>query len=396
MTSPDQDRPTAIVMGLSPTGLHAARSLKRLGARVIGVGRVGEVGLSSAALSHRIVDDGSFDVLDAVSEANEGQPAVLIPTSDEYVDLIGQSPRPNLMHQTSYGSDVVDLLLTKARFYERCDALGLRYPRSVLLGKNRSPEDLDQINLPALLKPSRMHDHKTIMQGKKGWILNDTDDLKRHWPQITQFPGDLVAQEFIPGPESEIRLVCGTMRAKGEVSSLFTARKLRQYPRGIGSASVVQSSHEPEAAEMAINFLRAIGYQGIFGAEMKRHAETGDLYFIEINPRTSLWFSVSEAAGCPVVQQSYLDVATPNAAPLPCTQAHGVRWRYWLKDKVTQAGYALKPRPVFPTPDISDAGPPNAHVWAVYEAGDARPALVEPLGLARKLVRRAFTKSSAK
>lgn len=388
MTTPD--RPVAIVMGLSPTGLHIARTIKRLGAPVIGVGRPGEVGLSSSVFVHKIVDDGSFDVFAALKEHLAGNPAVLMPSSDEYVELIGAEPRPGFLCQNSYHSGAASLLLTKSAFYEKCDELGLKYPRSLTLQPGAPRSTLAQINLPILLKPSRMHDHKTLMRGKKGWVVNDEDELDALWPRISTFPGELVGQEFIPGPESEIRLVCGSLRENGEVSSLFTARKLRQYPRGIGSASVVQSNGEPEAAEMALTFLKSIGYEGVFGAEMKRHPDTGELYFIEINPRTSLWFSVSEAAGCPVVQQSYLDVVAPASAPLGCEQLDGVRWRYWLKDTYTQIGYLLRPRAAFPKPRMNDAGPVAKRTWAVYESSDPMPAFVEPLGLVRKFLRRLF------
>lgn len=384
------DRPAAVVMGLSPTGLHIARSVNRLGATVIGVGRPGEVGLSSSVLTHRIVDDGSFDVFDRLEQLLKGQTAVLMPSSDEYVDLIGAAARPGFLCQNSYHSGAAELLLTKSAFYQKCEELGLKYPRTMTLAPGASREAFSEINLPVLLKPSRMHDHKAMMRGKKGWVINDAQELDATWSQIQAFPGELVAQEFIPGPESEIRLVCGSIRHGGEVTSLFTSRKLRQYPRGIGSASVVQSSEEPEAAEMALTFLKAIGYKGIFGAEMKKHAVTGDLYFIEINPRTSLWFSVSEAAGCPVVQQSYLDIVDPDAAPIGCDQQPGVRWRYWIKDTATQAGYAFRPQAVFPKPRMDDAGPVRKRIWAVYEPTDPWPAVMEPLGLVRKALRRAF------
>ncbi len=393
---PGPDHPTAIVMGLSPTGLHIARTLDRLGVEVIGVGRPGEVGLASSVLSHRIVDDGSFDVFEKLQQQPGGRPAVLMPSSDEYVERIGAAPRPDFLCQDSYHSGAAALLLTKSDFYEKCDALGLKYPRTMTLLPGAPREALNAIDLPVLLKPSRMHDHKALMQGKKGWVINDQAELTALWPRIAAFPGELVAQEFIPGPESEIRLVCGSLRAGGAASSLFTARKLRQYPRGIGSASVVQSSEEPEATEMALTFLRSIDYQGIFGAEMKKHPTTGELYFIEINPRTSLWFSISEAAGCPVVQQSYLDVADPDRAPLGCDQRPGVRWRYWLKDTVTQAGYTFKPQAVFPKPRMDDAGPVRKRTWAVFEPKDPKPAFVEPLGLLRKFLRRLFKSSGSK
>ncbi|WP_267167978.1 ATP-grasp domain-containing protein [Sulfitobacter sp. F26169L] len=393
---PRPDLPTAVVMGLSPTGLHIARTVKRLGACVIGIGRPGEVGLSSSVLSQKIVDDGSFDVFERLHQILGEQSAVLLPSSDEYVELIAATPRPDFLAQKSYHSGAADLLLTKSAFYEKCDELGLKYPRTLTLAPGAPRETLSKINLPILLKPSRMHEHKAMMRGKKGWVINDDAELTALWPLIASFPGELVAQEFIPGPESEIRLVCGSLRAGGEVTSLFTCRKLRQYPRGIGSASVVQSNEEPDAAEMALTFLKSIDYQGIFGAEMKKHAVTGELYFIEINPRTSLWFSVSEAAGCPVVQQSYLDVADPDGPPLGCAQQPGVRWRYWLKDKVTQAGYVFKPHPVFPKPRMSDAGPVRKRCWAVYEPADPWPAIVEPLGLGRKFLRRVFKRPSSK
>ncbi len=390
------DLPTAIVLGLSPTGLHIARALNRLGVPVIGVGRPGEVGLSSAVLSRTLIDDGSFNVLERLQQNVDGAPAVLMPSSDEYVEMIGTTPCPAFLCQASYHSGAAALLLSKSTFYEKCDAFGLKYPRSMTFPPGTPREELANLHLPILLKPSRMHDHKTLMRGKKGWVICDDAEMTAVWPQIAAFPGTLVAQEFIPGPESEIRLVCGSLKAGGAVSSLFTARKLRQYPRGIGSASVVQSSDEPEAAEMALGFLQSIGYHGIFGAELKKHSITGELHFIEINPRTSLWFSVSEAAGCPVVQQSFLDLAKPNATALRSDQQHGVRWRYWLKDTATQAEYILRPRAVFPKPQMNDAGPVRKKTWAVFEPSDPRPALVEPLGLARKFIRRLFKSPTTK
>ena len=103
------DLPTAVVMGLSPTGLHVARTLDRLGARVVGIGRPGETGLSSRVVSQRIIDDGNGDPLDRVVRADNELP-VLMPTSDEYVQHVSRADRSDFQFQRSFVSGSADLL----------------------------------------------------------------------------------------------------------------------------------------------------------------------------------------------------------------------------------------------------------------------------------------------
>ena len=121
-------------------------------------------------------------------------------------------------------------------------------------------------------------------------------------------------QEIISGPESNITLWCGYIDAAGSVRQSFTARKLRQYPPGFGSASLVESEVCRETSETAERFLVKAGYRGIAAAEFKRHPKTGELKIIEVNPRPSLWFSVSTKSGVRLVErpwQSQMGLNTP-------------------------------------------------------------------------------------
>ena len=221
------------------------------------------------------------------------------------------------------------------------------------------------------------------MRGSKGWIVRDADELAAIMPGIPASAGTLLAQEIVPGPESEITLCCAWLDGEGQAHQAFTARKLRQYPPGFGSASLVQSHDEPESLETFTRLLAAIGYRGIAAGEFKRHPETGELSIIEINVRPSLWFSVSQSAGRPVVLDAYRRMA--GLAPLPAhPQRQGVRWRYALKDLASALSYRRHSDFILPPPDIEVCGKASTTVHPVHQADDPRPARREVWLLARK------------
>jgi predicted ATP-grasp superfamily ATP-dependent carboligase len=195
----------------------------------------------------------------------------------------------------------------------------------------------------------------------------------------------LLVQEIVEGPESEITLWCGHVTGQG-VQNGFTARKLRQFPPGFGSASLVQSNAEPDSARIAEALLTNLGYHGTAAAEFKRGPD-GQLKIIEINVRPSLWFSVTDPAGRPVVVSAYRDLA--GLSPLTERgQAQGVRWRYALKDLYSRLFYLSKPGFILPRPDIRTAGPARRRTFAVFAWDDPMPALAELRNFATKAMDR--------
>lgn len=381
--------PPAIVMGLSPTGLYAVRELARAGIPIVGVAGQRQVGQSSKFLQDTIVIDDHSMLLDEMCNrfASVQAKPVLIPTSDEYIEFIAQNNArlaTVFQFQKSYADGIAAKVLEKETFYELCDKHGVVYPKLVSVATADILSCADQVEFPCMIKPSLIHEIKHKMAGEKGWVVRDAQEFPSIAKNIPPEAGQLLVQEIVPGPESEITLYCGYLDESGGVHQPFTSRKLRQYPPGFGSASLVQSNPEPDSQEIAERLLKAIGYCGIAAAEFKRDPRTGQLKIIEINARPSLWFSASTAADKSVVLAAYHDLADTGETVDDTPQRQGVRWRYASKDLWSQIFYKRTPSFILPAPDIEAAGPAQAKTNAVYASDDPKPAFSELLLFARK------------
>lgn len=379
--------PHAVVMGLSPTGLHVVRELGRHGVAVIGVSSETQAGSASRYLVGRVVEPDPERRLNAMCEmfpvsefADKGKKPVLIPTSDQDVDLIIENSERLARHfffQESYSDGLASQIMDKESFYEICGSLGVAFPK---LWKGTVSEIRglrDEFRFPCIIKPSRIHEIKELMKGKKVWMVRDASDLDEILDSIPDDSIMLLAQEIVPGPESEIALYCGYFDSGSNAVQPFTARKLRQYPPGFGSASLVQSSDEHECREITEKLLSSIGYRGIAASEFKRDPVTGKWKIIEINVRPSLWFSISSGAAKQPVLAAYYRLAGLDVALPELPQQNGVRWRYLLKDLWSTWFYRANKNFILPPPDINTLGGSKKRISAVFSMDDPKPALAE-------------------
>jgi predicted ATP-grasp superfamily ATP-dependent carboligase len=235
----------------------------------------------------------------------------------------------------------------------------------------------DALQFPIFVKPDQIHHVKHAMKGQKGWIVNGRADLERLSASLPGGDHTFVAQEIVPGPESEILLYCAYFDAQGQPRQAFTGRKLRQYPPGFGSASLVVSEICEEAREISERFLTAIGYQGIAACEFKRDPRDKKLKLIEINPRPSLWFSLANAADKTVMLAAYHDLGG-TGVPLPeGVQKTAVGWRYLNRDVYSAYFYSRAQDFLLPKPDVGAYWAAGKRVDAVYCQDDPWPAASE-------------------
>lgn len=386
-----------IVLGLSPTGLYAVREAGQAGYNVLGVGTPSAPGLWSRYLSERISAASAHDRVAAIINrfpADATRKPVLIVTSDQDLEVVmdqrdALSARVHM--QGAYVDGLAGQIMDKDTFYRLCDAHGVNYPTLWAAPVLDAADYRDKISYPCMVKPARIQDVKHLMAGQKGWILENPDDFDRVIPTIPAEAGTLLMQEIVPGPESEITLWCGYIDAAGVVRQRFTARKLRQYPPGFGSASLVQSEADTRTAEIAENLLTTLGYHGIAAAEFKRHPDTGELKIIEVNPRPSLWFSVTTAAGVRLIETAVADL-TRQEGPRDTMQTNGVRWRYLIKDTASKLFYSRSRSFVLPAPDVTRSGPATQHADVVASWRDPAPAFAEIWMFVRKIVARSVQK----
>lgn len=391
------DKSTVIVLGLSPTGLYAVRESVRAGAEVVGVSDGFACGCYSRYLRNadRCWKISSQDellnkLMDFASVANRRP--ILLPTSDRYIEFIGRHADTlsgSFLFAESY-RNLSQELMDKRSFNKLCHEYGIATPGVwEAADKNELLALSLEIPFPCILKPELIHCAANFLKGKKVLLARSKDEYCSLVRSIPEETGGWLVQEVIPGPESNITLFGGYFGRDGQALQTFTARKLRQYPAGFGSASLVRSELCHETLEKSVDFLGKIGFRGICGTEFKRDSRDGKLKIIEINPRPTLWFQITHAAGKRIVETACRDLAG-----LPVSkennQIDGVVWRYIFKDIYSSLYYRLKGKTfIFPKPDVSSGfATPNQRIWPVYDSADPLPALAEPCQFLNKLVRR--------
>ena len=391
--------PDVIVLGLSPTGLYAVREAARAGYSVLGVGAPGSPGLWSRFLGERIKADTADARVAAILERiapHSAQKPVLVVTSDQDLEAVIAHSKALSLHvnlQGSYKDGLASQIMDKDIFYQLCEAHGVVYPSIRSARIENAGQYRDQISFPSMIKPARIQDVKHLMAGRKGWIVKNQSNFDKVLPRIPQETGTLLIQEIVPGPESNITLWCGYIDEAGQVRQRFTARKLRQYPAGFGSASLVQSETCLETAGIAEALLSKLGYRGIAAAEFKRHPETRELKIIEVNPRPSLWFSITTTAGVPLIETA---IAEANGIPMPpaAKQKDGVLWKYTTKDFASQLFYLCNPDFLLPPPDLGRKTRITGRANVTGACDDPAPILGEVATFARKFSKRITSKRS--
>lgn len=196
----------------------------------------------------------------------------------------------------------------------------------------RGPDDLgaaaEAVPFPAVLKsvvPTallRRADRKVV-------TIEDRERLAEIYARFSSARPFLL-QEVIPGGDTELYIAGACHDAQSHCLALFTGRKLRQHPRGFGTARLCETRWEPEIAELTMRLLAEARYQGISDVEFKRDARDGRFKFMEINPRPGYLAALPRAAGVNLSYVAYRD-AIGRPCP-PSRQRDGVRWTDLLRD----------------------------------------------------------------
>ncbi|AQA16907.1 hypothetical protein BST95_00395 [Halioglobus japonicus] len=388
--------PHGVVLGMSPTGLYVLRELGGFGVDVIGVDK--EFACASWSRFIRAAGkcwiessrDRLVSKLIDFAKSVEEKP-VLIPTSDYYIEFLIENFEllsEEFLVSTGYKRAAL-ALLDKTLFSELCVGANIEAPRIWRLSKDSDVSAFEsEIKYPCILKPVFIHLAKPFLRGEKLLVVNSITETRELMSKFPSESGDWFLQELVPGEESRITLLAGIATDDGDLSEYFTARKLRQYPPGFGSASLVESEECEETARLSKRLVRAAGYSGIFGAEFKRDPRDGRLKAIEINPRPTLWFQISHDAGKRIVQKLVEELVgvDSNAGEV---QRNGVVWRYLLKDMYSKIFYMLVPRRfALPPPDVSSTRRVAGRSWPVFSLDDPLPVFAEFLVSIRKFVGR--------
>ncbi len=344
----DPTNPRAVIVGLDHiNGIQAARVLAGRGVPVVGlVQDPGHFGCRTRLCEQIVVaSEGEDAVVAALQDLGStlALPGVLVPVTDAHVRTIS---RHRSVLEPWYrirlpDPDVVEMLMDKACFYPWAMQHGFRVPRSVYLSEPSDAERATrELTFPCVLKPPLSATPEWERQSRlKAYIVPDPEALLAAYARLASLADVLIAQEWIPGPISNLYSVNAHVGDDHRPVGTFVARKLRQWPVDTGESSLGQECRNDEVLDIATRLWGSLAYRGLGYVEVKQHAITGEYVIIEPNVgRPTGRSSIAEAGGVDLLYAMYCDA---NDLPLPpnLEQQYGtVKWihlRHDLQSAVT-------------------------------------------------------------
>ncbi|GEM_PF-853807 len=393
-----------LVLGASPTALAVVRELAAEGFRRVYLASDG-VGCAGASRHVRGVfrapDVDALAIALKALQTRYQQPVWLLPTSDDNIlrveNLLQSRPVLPVKVFSAYANGLAARFLDKAAFAQLMAEHGDFPQPQTVNGAGDMTSAPPPLPWPFFCKPRFIHELRQQLPGRKGVIVRNQFQWAQWQARFGQESDQWLFQEIIPGAEDNIVLYAGAIAAGGRVLGTLTARKLRQYPPGFGSASLVISESLPDVARRAGEFLRNSGFLGVCCGEFKWCPRRQDWVVIEFNPRPSLWYALAMACGVPLVSRM-LKMAILADEPVsadnngqqstePDSEWPRVLWRYGVKDMASAwfyrrhgRGFVLPP----PAPDRHGGLSADKKVYAVFSWSDPLPLAVELLTYARK------------
>ncbi len=144
------------------------------------------------------------------------------------------------------------------------------------------------------------------------------------WPRLVEFGLPVVAQRYIPGPESMIESYHVYVADGGHIAAEFTGRKIRTLPLAYGHTTALAITWTLDVARRGREVVRALGLTGVAKLDFKR-AFDGSLHLLEVNPRFTLWHHAAARAGVNVPALVYADLTGGPRRPARPVRP-GVRW----------------------------------------------------------------------
>lgn len=299
-----------------------------------------------------------LQTLDRIAETAE-HPPVLFPCHDQTVRILSRNRRllENRFRFALADSDVIEMLSNKVAFYEYANAVGLAVPLTFVIRDRRDAKAAAaRMTYPAILKPSarsREWDANTLVKAIK---VETAEELLDKYSECSGWVGSLVVQEWIAGGDECLYSCNCYFSQAGEAVCTFVARKLRQWPPGVGVSSLGEECRNDGVLESTLEFFSGLGYKGLGYLEIKQEPGTGRQLIVEPNVgRPTGRSAIAEAGGVAMLYTMYCDLV---GLPLPANRTQqyaGAKWidlrhdfqsafHYWRKGELSLKEWYLSVR----------------------------------------------------
>jgi predicted ATP-grasp superfamily ATP-dependent carboligase len=261
------------------------------------------------------------------------RPDMLVPVTDTTTSSIclDQDALGRYTRLASPTFEAFERMADKSLTLRAAAACGIPVPRTLFVeGRAGLREVLDQVEYPAVVKPSRSR-----IRTERGWratgvhYATSEPGLRRLFDEIDYLAGGRsLIQPRIVGPGVGLFALFD----RGELRTVFAHRRLREKPPSGGVSVLCESvAAEPELVQDAARLLGPLDWHGVAMLEYKRDRDSGQRFLIEVNGR--YWGSLQLAVDAGV-DFPYLgwQLAQGIRTDLPPAYRVGVKNRWLLGD----------------------------------------------------------------
>jgi D-aspartate ligase len=352
----DRNVPAAVVDVGWVNGLAAIRSLGRDGVRVLAVDhRSSALGFRSRYAERFVCPDPQRDERRFVAFIRALGQVVVFPTHDDVLNVIARHLGDLQVLAPFPDWDLLERVQSKRTQLETAAEAGVDVPQTRYPGSPREARAAaEDIGLPVLVKPEHPVGFKQRFR-RQAFRCETLDEVEDAYTRAAEFAP--MVQELVPGGDETLYTVGSYLARDGTALGIFSGRKLRQTPPGIGTCRVGEAVWKQEAVDAALRLLRAFDYVGLSQVEFKHDPRDGSFKLMEINPRLWQWHGLAAACGVDLPRIAYADLI---GEPLPeaAMDGFGKRWAITLLP-------GERPAPQRPP-----------YVDAVFARDDPKPGLV--------------------
>ena len=237
---------------------------------------------------------------------------ILVGCTDDYAGLIikNKDVLEGKFIMPYIGTDLWEKLQSKANFYKECDASGILYPNTQIIGKDYDKNILNDLGFdyPIIVKPSSSILYwKYPFDGmKKVYIANSPAEAESIIDEIYKsgYPDEIILQDKIPGEDSCMRVLTTYSDKNCKVKMMCLGHVLLEEhtPKAVGNHAAIITEDNPGLCEKFKNYLESIGYRGFANFDIKYDSRDNTYRAFEINLRQGRSNYYVTASGCNIAR----------------------------------------------------------------------------------------------
>lgn len=318
--------PHVVVLEPISSGLALGRRMVRAGARVTHLMEPGhEWEAHSRGVEHVTAAYGTdgAEWLAALNRlAASGDPLAVLPCTDRGSELLARESLPSNVHAFELSGDAHLALMDKATADGIARRAGVAVPWTAVVERADELAALARdAPWPCVVKPVFSHAWRLRYGEDRVFVVHDADEAARLVERPLRDGVAMLLCQYIPGGDDAVEEAIMLRLADGSYPICFGCRKLRQSPRGFGATAVGFSDPLPETTALARRVLDEAGFVGVAGVETKRHPDTDERWFLEVNVRIPAQWGLGDACGAEASTRLVTALGGGALGPAPTPRA---------------------------------------------------------------------------